>query len=77
MTSNNDMMFIVFSSIHNAIKAEKLLQEQGKAQVESRPLPPRISSQCGHGLLVGKEQLSECQELLQKEGIEWEKVVKL
>jgi hypothetical protein len=50
-------LILTFATIHEALAAEKAAGETGEMLV---PLPPRIKSDCGYGLLVpGAESLED------------------
>lgn len=58
---------VVFDSVHQAIRAEKMLLAQGIA-IEMVPTPREISASCGQSIALGEEAFRKgFQILLQKE----------
>lgn len=61
-------VFVLYS-IHNVMKAEKVLKSQG-VLFDTIPVPKEISSDCGMALLVGCEDRQRVQGILGKNGID-------
>jgi len=59
---------VVFDSVHQAIRAEQKLKQQGLG-VEMVPTPREISASCGQSLVVPEEELSAAREILLKEKV--------
>ena len=62
------LVFVLYS-IHNVMKAEKILRSQG-VLFDTIPVPKEISSDCGMALLVACEDRQKVLEILRKNGID-------
>ena len=62
---------ILFSSIHFALRAEKLFKEKA-LPAKLIPVPRHLSSDCGVCLRIDWEQREEIQKILEKDGIKIE-----
>lgn len=56
---------VLFNSVHDVIKAEKLIKAQGYGY-QIVPVPSNISSECGMCIEVNEEQSLEVSSLLEK-----------
>lgn len=59
---------VLFNSVHDVIKAEKLIKTQGYGY-QIVPVPSNISSECGMCIEINNIQLSEVCSLLEKNQI--------
>ena len=64
VTQKQEQLFIILSSIHYVLKAEKLLKEHA-IDHDVIPVPRAVSSDCGMSLSVAAEKLPEVREILQ------------
>lgn len=64
---------ISFVSVHQAIKAERVLTESGVA-VTPLPTPREISASCGQCLLLHLADLDKAMKLLAQQHIQWSKL---
>jgi len=62
---------IVFESIHQAIRAEKMLKNT-RIKYEMAPTPREISASCGQSITFDAENLSVLQRLLEEESISFQ-----
>ena len=69
---------ITFESVHNVIRAEKLLKQSGY-EVMLMPVPREISSDCGMALKLFCDEVQEVKGFLEENGVppasfhEWKK----
>lgn len=56
---------VLFNSVHDVIKAEKLIKAQGY-DYQIVPVPTHISSECGMCVEINEEQSLEVSSLLEK-----------
>ncbi len=56
---------VLFNSVHDVIKAEKLIKAQGY-DYQIVPVPSNISSECGMCIEINEEQSLEVSSLLEK-----------
>jgi hypothetical protein len=59
---------IVFDSVHHAIRAERLLQEEGIA-IDLIPTPREISASCGQSVAFREEDMEAVQRVLAQEKV--------
>ena len=61
---------VVFDSVHQAIRAEKMLLAQGIA-IEMVPTPREISASCGQSIALSAADLSDAIEIISREIINY------
>ncbi|MBW1645817.1 MAG: DUF3343 domain-containing protein [Deltaproteobacteria bacterium] len=60
----NDLVLLLFDSIHQVMQAEQLLERRGLA-IDLVPVPKEISSDCGLGITLPAAQLAAARAALE------------
>jgi len=69
LDENGGMSVFVLHSIHNVMKAEKILKDR-KIAFDTIPVPKEISSDCGMAIMAVSTEAIEVKQVFMKSGID-------